>query len=367
MTVRLLHFADVHLDSRFEWAGHELAERHRQALRDTLHAILRLAVAEKVDAVLCAGDLFEDGRTTPDTMRLLQAEFADVAPLPVLLAPGNHDWLGPQSPYRLAEWSSNVHLFAEDRLAPWTLIEGFTVWGAAHLVPANTDGFLDGFHVDRGGVNIALFHGSERLALFDQAEGKQPHAPFDRRQIASAGLDHAFVGHYHTPEDNPAFTYPGNPDPLSFGEDGPRGAVVATVADDGRVMVERHVVSHIHLHDVVVDVSGCTSGQEVRDRVRQGVLAKEGAVRLTLTGDLEPDVTLDLAQLQSLSSSAKLVVRASGLRAAYDFEKIASERTVRGQFVRDVLTAPDLDETIRRRVLTTGLRALSGRCDLAVP
>ncbi len=57
-----------------------------------------------------------------------------------------------------------------------------------------------------------------------------------------------------------------------------------------------------------------------------------------------------------------LVLRTDNVRPAYDIDTLAGERTVRGQFVRDVLAA-DLPEQERRRVLTTGLRALDGRTD----
>ena len=61
--------------------------------------------------------------------------------------------------------------------------DGLILWGAAHRGPANTPGFLDGFKVDREGVHLALFHGSERGWFSDQETGKQLHAPFDAGQI----------------------------------------------------------------------------------------------------------------------------------------------------------------------------------------
>jgi len=51
------------------------------------------------------------------------------------------------------------------------------------------------------------------------------------------------------------------------------------------------------------------------------------------------------------------------ISVAYDFVMLAEERTVRGQFVRSVQVASELDDDERRRVLITGLRALDGRTD----
>src|SRR5439155_5603551 len=135
-----------------------------------------------------------------------------------------------------------------------TLADGFTLWGAAHCAPANTGGFLDHFRVDRGGVHCALFHGSEQSWLARQGAGKIPHAPFDAEQIERAGLCHAFLGHYHTPRDAERHTYPGNPDPLTFGEDGARGVVIASVAADGSVARARQTVSTTAVHDQELDI-----------------------------------------------------------------------------------------------------------------
>ena len=367
--MKLVLFADLHLDTPFVWAPPAAARRRRQALRDTLDAIVELAAAEGADALCCAGDLYEHDRVTPDTAEFLRAAFARLAPMPVLLAPGNHDWLGPASVYARTAWSPNVHLFGGASLEPLELADGFTVWGAAHQVPANTPGFLDGgFRVDRGGVNVALFHGSLRSGLAFQEDGKQPHAPFDAEQITAAGLHHALVGHFHTVTDDPRYTYPGNPDPLSFGETGVRGAVVVDVAADGSVARTRHQVARTRLHDVAADVGGCASGHEIRERVAAGVAALEGTVRVTLSGEVAPSTQVDLSDLADVGSHLDLLVpRLGRVTVGYDIAALATQTgTVRGRFVRDVLDAPDLDDDTRQRVLVTGLRALDGRTDLEV-
>ena len=53
-----------------------------------------------------------------------------------------------------------------------------------------------------------------------------------------AGVDvrcRRYVGHHHRRRDARLDTYPGNPDPLTFGEAGELGAVVATLAPGGEL------------------------------------------------------------------------------------------------------------------------------------
>ena len=298
-----------------------MARSRRRGLRETLTRICMLAVDLRADALCCGGDLYEQDRFTPDTAEFLRSVFEQLAPVPVYLAPGNHDWFGPQSLYRQVRWSSNVVVFTEDRLTPVALADGLTLWGAAHRAPANTRGFLDAFRVDRGGVHLALFHGSAQGELTSQEEGKVPHAPFRTEQIAAAGFRHALLGHFHAPRDAVTHTYPGNPDPLTFGETGDRAAVLVTVAGDGSVTRERHRVATSMVSDVMADLTGVTHFGQVADRVTAAVAGLRGMVRVTLSGEVGPAVDLRLEDVEALRFEQldALVARLGQVTVAYDF------------------------------------------------
>lgn len=366
--MRFVAFADVHLDASFAWAGADrgVARRWRSDLRRAVLDIVELAVDRKADALLCAGDLYEHDRFTPDTQAFLAKTFAELAPLQVFLAPGNHDWFGPQSLYETIDWSHNVHVFGSPELEPFELTEGLTLWGGAHLGPANTGGFVKDLRVDRDGVNLALFHGSELSWLHNEDGSKVPHAPFKAAEIEASGLDHAFVGHLHTPRMAARHTYPGNPNPLAFGETGERGAVIAEVGDDGSITRVVESVAVTELHEIEVDVTGCTSRNDVVTAVQRELHGIDGLARVDLVGELQSEIDLRVEDIRSEAQIEALLVRTDKARVAYDFGSIADEQTtVRGRFVRDVLDA-DLDEDERRRILVAGLRALDGRKDLEV-
>ena len=362
--MRLLHFADLHLDAPFAWARPETARLRRRNRREALTRILRMAEEERVDAIVSAGDLFEQDRVTPDTLAFLRESFARTD-LPIYLAPGNHDWFSARSPYALVEWSPNVHVFTDGALTPVALADGLTLWGAAHRAPANTGPFFAEFRVDRGGVNLALAHASERSALPFQESGKEPHAPFEAAEIEAAGIAHAFVGHYHVARDRERHTYPGNPDPLEFGESEGRGVVLATVASEDSVTRERRSVAVSEVHDFAVPLDGCHHQDDVLQRVAMAISGLTGSVRLTLSGEVSEELPIDVRALAQAGEHLDgLVVRTGTLQPAYDLDAIRGESTVRGQFARD--TDEIADEERRRRVLITGLRALQGRGDLEV-
>ena len=236
--------------------------------------------------------------------------------------------------------------------------------GAAHLGPANTGNFLTGFRVERSGIHIALFHGAERTWFAEQGAGKQPHAAFDAHEIEAAGLAHAFLGHYHRPKDAESHTYPGNPDPLAFGEDGLRGAVVATINPEGRIARERQRVAVTEVHDLELDVTGLTTQQQILNRLEAETSSLSGFARLTVRGEIASTIDIHEGDLRDRLNSFEAVQIVFGdLHPTYDMESIRQEPTVRGQFVRDVLDS-DLADDEKRCVVVTGLRALDGRTDL---
>ena len=245
-----------------------------------------------------------------------------------------------------------------------TLADGITLWGAAHRSPASTDGFLDGFTADRAGVNLALFHGCEAAT----ASGRCPTRRSKPTSWRPWGWTTRCSGTCTRRSTTPASPIPATRARWRPGETGPRGAVLVTVTADGTVQRTRYDVAGGRLHEVRVDLTGATRLTEVRERVAAAVADCHGVVRATLHGALAPAV--DLADLTDPDPAAAgstlaphldgLVLREGPLDVAADLEALAGERTVRGQFVRDVRADPALDEDTRRRVLRTGLRALDG-------
>lgn len=259
----------------------------------------------KVDAVLSGGDLFDHTLADGRTGSALRDGFAELDALPVYLAPGNHDWYGPDSLYRSVSWSANVRVFERDRLCPMALDDGLTLWGAAHHGPVETHNFLDGFRVDGGGVHLALFHGAERERFPAEPGGAHRHAPFDARQLVGTGLHHTFLGHDHRPFDGRRFTYAGSPVQLRFRERGPRGAVVVQVNGDGHVSRDRVHISGGTMHDVQVDAGGCTSEAEVRHKVAAATRNINGIARVSIGGAGDG---LSLARLEIAASRPDLAV-----------------------------------------------------------
>src|SRR6266545_6889418 len=66
IVLRLLHTADWHLGRRFPSFPEEAQKKLSRARMDVIATILDVARRRAVNAVLCAGDLFDDPTPAPD-------------------------------------------------------------------------------------------------------------------------------------------------------------------------------------------------------------------------------------------------------------------------------------------------------------
>jgi exonuclease SbcD len=363
--LRLLLFSDLQLDRPYEWAPPAIAESRREAGRQALVDILTEARAQSVDAITCAGNLFNRHTVKPANMQWLATAFRSAA-VPVFIAPGNEDFIGPIGGYERYEWPDNVRIFESDRLSPVEIVDGVCLWGAAHTEAHRRASFLDRFKVDRPGVNLALFHGAE-VAGGEREPDLEPCAPFAEADIERAGFDHALVGHYRQAHLGWLHTYPGAPLAHGFGSATAGGAVIVTLKNDGSIDREYLPVSSAELQEVDIDLTGARSKKDVLRRVKAEVSDRSGILRISLIGRLSPDIVLQHEDVAQVAAAADHVIVVWHADTDLDLDQLAEEPTIRGQFVRDVLSSTKLSDDRRQRVLLVGLRALAGHDELDGP
>jgi len=369
--VRILHFADLHLDRSFAGlsvAPSEAAKR-REELRTALRRIIDLALELNVDALTAGGDLYEHDRAGADTGNFIAAEFERLAPKPVFVAPGNHDPYLPDSLYWRLQWPANVHIFQSMSWEAVDLSDAVTIWGAGHKGPAIRDNLLGALSVDRARTNIALLHGSDMSAV---PEGKDAHCPFTREDIERSGVSFALLGHYHEmrlrPLESPRYAYPGSPEPLDFSEEGDHYVLLLT-ADARGVSVEPHRINEVQYQTHTIDVSEMSTSDQIRAAIK--ALAGDGdstsaITRIVLAGQPEQDLDIDHdALLSAAAQDFRYLDIANRTDPPFDLEQIQDESTTRGAFVRmlqeRLAEAPEGDHVAVQNALYYGLRAFAGQ------
>ncbi len=130
MSVRILHFADAHIDIA-NYGRHDPTTGLPQRVVDFLAAldqIIDAALAERVDLVLFAGDAYKDRNPQPTFQRawgerIMRLSRAGIA---TLLLVGNHDIAPAENrAHTLQEFAtlSVPHVFVADKLKLWTPAE----------------------------------------------------------------------------------------------------------------------------------------------------------------------------------------------------------------------------------------------------
>lgn len=183
---KIIHLADAHIGATYESLPENVAEECRAAQMRCLQTVISRATVAQADAILIAGDLFD---TPTPPLSLSDRVFAILAqaPCPVLISPGNHDYLHPASPYLTQNLPESVHVFDSPRLEAFALNDGCVVWGAAFTdMTANIE-----FDVvpDPRLCNILLVHAD---LLADTG-----YNPLTREKLETSGFTYAAVGHNH--------------------------------------------------------------------------------------------------------------------------------------------------------------------------
>lgn len=242
VALRLLHTADWHLGRGFPTfdAGDQITLT--RARLDVLDHILGAAEQHAVDAILCAGDLFDIPNPDREWWEPVAKKLATRTRRRTFLLPGNHDPLVPGSVYHpdhpfrraLPSWVTIVD--SDDFSHP--LNEFATLHARPCRSKAGQDDpalALPGRASGDDKIRIGLVHGS----TFDAADC-QINFPIAKEAAARRGFDYLAIGDTHSfrnvpPDARPPVVYPGAPEATTFDEPGAGNVVVVFVTRNRKV------------------------------------------------------------------------------------------------------------------------------------
>ena len=378
--MKLIHTADIHLDSCFAGAGMPsgFGAKRRHQLRETFAAVLRHAWTCGAEAVLIAGDLFEQDRVSRDTLAFLRDQFERLAPLPILISPGNRDPYTEDSPWFVEEWPANVHIFSQPEWTAWECPSApLTVHGLAFTGAEVQAGVFTRLRVPRDGrVHVALAHGAERSCM---GPDDKPHLPFDLFAVAQPGLHYLALGHIHrmiAVRQDQGFQawYPGPPEGRDFGECGPMHLLEVEIIPpetnmSATVLVAPRQSSKLVHAAAEIDCSALSDTDAIAAAIVEKLAQPETAVvaRAVLTGAVSPELRAEIPNLvQSLEGRFEAIRIDDQTRPDDDYDAMGREDTALGEFVRSLTGERDtaLDPARRAvldRALEMGLAAFLGR------
>ncbi len=338
--MRVIHTGDTHVGYR----QYHSPER-RQDFLDAFDQVVEDAIAEDVDALVHAGDLFHDRR--PGLVDLQGVVGAlrrlDAASIPFLAVVGNHEGK------RDAQW---LDLFEDLGLATRLGDEPHEIGEAAvyglDFVPRSRREDLD-YEFEPSDREHALLvsHG-----LFEPFA----HADWDTHRLleeSTVAFDALLLGDNHKPGredvDGTLVTYCGSTERASAEERDERGYNIVTV-DDGVSVSRRGLDATREFVFVDLELENTEGESRVREAVRQHDL-EDAVVIVTIEGEGDPVTPAVIEEFAS--ERGALVARVN------DRRELDDESETEVQFA-------DPDRAVRERVADLGLSQAARGIDATV-
>ena len=279
--IRVLHAADLHLDSPFQALGRDKALQRRSEQRALLGRIADAAREHRADIAVFAGDLFDAEDIFSDTGHMLEQVLSGMG-IPVFIAPGNHDWFGPRSAWTRLTFGENVHVFTRPEIDCVPLPDlGVRVWGTAFTGKYRTPPLAD-FEAEKDGdtIDILAAHG-------EVGDAASMYGGITEEQLRRSGMDYAALGHIHSfsglrRAGDTFYAWPGCPEGRGFDETGPKGVILAELSP-GRCRAEFLPIPGRRYEIVSVDISDAA---DITAAVERAVPPDSGndIYRVVLTG-----------------------------------------------------------------------------------
>lgn len=362
-----LHLGDLHLDSPFAAFSAAQSATRRARQYEALEKMLRTGVERGAQMVLIAGDAFD----TPVPRAEAVARFFGILgalSVPVVIAPGNHDYYTKGCFWDAPTRPQNVAVFTSPTLAAFDFPAlGVTVYGYAFTgESASTVNIGRAQSLQRGRSCILLAHA-------DLTSPLSAYAPLSAAQLEQSGYAYAALGHIHKPMPVKKYgattvAYSGFFAGRGFDELGAGQARFVEI--EGETVREYALQSDADTFERrVLDCTGAASGEEIR-RAVIAYLEKESfhartALRLVLEGDVGIECHADPAQLATLGAELALFEVQDRTLPLYDAAYLEKAPTVQGAFYRALLPrlqSKDAEEReLAAEALRLGLSALAGR------
>lgn len=284
MTFRFIHAADIHLDSPLRslaMRNPELAELIGNATRQAFVRIIDLCLAEQVDALLIAGDLYDGDQSSMKTARFLaeQLRRLDQAGIRTFVIRGNHDAMSRITKELMLPDSVKVFGGRAEALelpGPAGRVP-IVIHGLSFAQPHAPENLLGKYRPPvEGAVNIGMLHTS--LA---GTPGHDLYAPCSIADLQTTGFRYWALGHIHKRaivDDSCMIAMAGMPQGRDINEAGPKSVSLVTISDDRSIRIEERVTSIAQFERVTVDATGMEDWRQLVAGVARALEASRGAV-----------------------------------------------------------------------------------------
>ncbi len=275
MTFKFIHCSDLHIDSPFKGFSsveNSLVEALRKSTYQAFQNIVELALKEKVEAVLIAGDIYDGTEKSLEAQLKFRHGLQKLSDkgIDTFIVHGNHDPLDGWS--TSLEWPERVHIFSGTQMECLPVGKNRVVKAYVHGIsyPKRdvTENLAQNFSRGNGeGFAIGLLHSN-----VGHQSGHDNYAPCSMDDLIAAKMDYWALGHIHRfrvlRESNPAVVYSGNSQARHMRESGEKGCCLVTLNKNTDPLIQFIPIDAVRYIQGEVDLSGTVTLEEVIHAVR---------------------------------------------------------------------------------------------------
>jgi DNA repair protein SbcD/Mre11 len=274
--LRFIHTADLHLGSPFRGLQ-ELPDMIRIQVREsTLNSfskVVDLAIAEQVEFIAIAGDVYDQADRSLRAQLFLQKELGrlDASGIPAMMIHGNHDPLeeGRKASLRLPP---SVHVFSAHEVETVPVDKpGHGTIACVHGISYGRAAVTENLATRYKRANLSVFQLGLLHSNVDGDPGHDNYAPCSRKDLTAIGMDYWALGHIHSRRvllERPWIVYAGNIQGRSIRETGPKGCYLVE-AGLGEVRLDFRMTDTVRWMELELSIEGIDSEQELRDRMQE--------------------------------------------------------------------------------------------------
>lgn len=351
--MRIIHTSDIHLDSPL--TSRLPQDKVRERRRELLSGFGRLVEEAKalgVEAIIIAGDLFDNSRVSRRALDTALGIIQDAREITFFYLQGNHEGDALIASARVMP--ENLKIFGDD----WTYYDiGDVTVAGRNVIQEN---MFDSLSLSKERKNILVLHGELR---------DRSCAPdiIGIKEAAGKNIDYLALGHYHSYsaeaiDDRGAAVYSGTPEGRGFDDVGDKGYSLLSTSSD-RVLHSFRPFARRRLHIVPLELDGAVRTVEIGERAERALrsIPSSDIVRLELTGRYFPTLWKDTDSLiREYSGRFYYFEVKDSSRIAINPDDYRHDMSLKGEFIRTVSRDSSLDEATKEKIIACGINALMG-------
>lgn len=355
--MRIIHCADLHLDSKMESnLSKEKARERKNEMLLTFKSMVEYASNNDVSVIIIAGDLFDSKNISAKTRNMVIDVINYYSNIDFLYLRGNHDMISFIDD--LDNIPKNLKLFNDC----WTSYEydGVTITGV-ELNKDNSNIIYNSLILDSSQVNIVVMHGQTSKYF-----SKDVTEIVNISKLKYKHIDYLALGHIHSYsidelDHRGKYCYSGCLEGRGFDECGDKGFVLIDINNN---MIETSFVKAAKrtLHSIHADVTGLNTTSEAEKFIDKLIedISPDDMVKITIYGDILVDTEIDIDFLVNKYASKFYYIKIyNKTKLSISYEEYENDISLKGEFIRMVLES-DRTKEEKDKIILYGLKALSG-------